>query len=174
MKQGEIIQSLKSNHSLFLDYIKSLTNTEFECAQKEKWSAGQQLEHIYRSVKPLSQGLLLPKFIIKLVFGKANRPSLSYEELVSKYQMKLQKGGRATGRFVPKEVVICQKQKLIQLLKVTIDKLSLQLTNFAELDLDTIILPHPLFGKITLREMMYFTIYHVKHHHEIIKRDLAK
>ncbi len=173
MKQGEIIQSLKSNHSLFLDFLKSLNNTEFEYAQKKKWSAGQQLEHIYRSVNPLSQGLLLPKFIIKLVFGKANRPSLTYEELLSKYQMKLQNGGRATGRFVPMDFVISQKQKLIQLLQVTIDKLCLQLTNFSEQDLDNIILPHPLLGKITLREMMYFTIYHVKHHHEIIKRDLA-
>jgi hypothetical protein len=88
--------------------------------------------------------------------------------------MKLQKGGRATGRFVPKEVVISQKPKLLLLLKDTIDKLYLQLTNFSEQDLDTIILPHPLLCKITLREMMYFTIYHVKHHHEIIKRDLGK
>lgn len=24
--------------------------------------------------------------------------------------------------------------------------------------------PHPLLGKLTLREMMFFTIYHVQHH----------
>jgi hypothetical protein len=33
-----------------------------------------------------------------------------------------------------------------------------------EEDLDTIRLPHPLLGKITAREMIYFTLYHAKHH----------
>ncbi|NBX80802.1 MAG: DinB family protein, partial [Flavobacteriales bacterium] len=44
--------------------------------------------------------------------------------------------------------------------------------NFTEDDLDKYVLPHPLLGKLTLREMLCFTIYHVKHHVEIIKRDL--
>jgi hypothetical protein len=35
-----------------------------------------------------------------------------------------------------------------------------------------LILPHPLLGKITIREMLYFTAYHVQHHENIIKRDL--
>jgi hypothetical protein len=70
MEQGEIIQSLKGNHFLFLDYIKCLTNTEFEYTQKEKWSEGQQLEHIYRSVKPISQGLLLQNLLSNLYLAK--------------------------------------------------------------------------------------------------------
>ena len=37
-----------------------------------------------------------------------------------------------------------------------------------EEDLDNYILPHPLIGKTTIREMLYFTIYHVQHHHKAI------
>jgi hypothetical protein len=44
---------------------------------------------------------------------------------------------------------------------------------FSEKDLDTLILPHPLLGKVTLREMLYFTIYHVQHHVEQVKTNLA-
>ncbi len=173
MDRNRIISSLEANHSTFINFIKTLDEEQFEQCKEGKWSAGQQLEHIYLSVKPLMQGLILPKFVLKVVFGKANRQSLTYEELVAKYKLKLQAGGQATGRFVPKVVKIEQKEKLIFQLQKTIKKLASQINSFSEQGLDTIILPHPLFGKITLREMMYFTNYHVLHHQEIIKRDLA-
>lgn len=31
-------------------------------------------------------------------------------------------------------------------------------------DLDRYLLPHPLLGKLTLREMLFFTLYHNYHH----------
>jgi len=40
--------------------------------------------------------------------------------------------------------------------------------------LDQYIAPHPLLGKITLRELGYFTIYHTQHHLAIIKDRLAE
>jgi hypothetical protein len=39
------------------------------------------------------------------------------------------------------------------------------LKKFSEDDLDSIRLPHPLLGKLTVREMLYFAVYHVGHHH---------
>lgn len=38
--------------------------------------------------------------------------------------------------------------------------------------LDQYLAPHPLLGKITLRELGYFTIYHTEHHLAIIKERL--
>jgi hypothetical protein len=38
-----------------------------------------------------------------------------------------------------------------------------------EAKLDNFIAPHPLLGKITLRELCYFTIYHTQHHLHNIK-----
>ena len=35
---------------------------------------------------------------------------------------------------------------------------------WSEDDLDLYVIPHPLMGKLTFREILYFTIYHVKHH----------
>ncbi len=34
---------------------------------------------------------------------------------------------------------------------------------------DRTLLPHPLLGKLTVREMLYFTIYHVEHHLNILR-----
>ena len=40
--------------------------------------------------------------------------------------------------------------------------------------LDHYLLPHPLLGKITLREMLFFSAYHIQHHTKFwkIARDL--
>jgi len=40
-------------------------------------------------------------------------------------------------------------------------------------DLDRVMLPHPLLGKLTLREMLFFTIYHVEHHLGILRQGLG-
>ncbi len=36
--------------------------------------------------------------------------------------------------------------------------------SWREEDLDRYVLPHPLLGKLTLREMLCFTLYHNYHH----------
>jgi hypothetical protein len=36
--------------------------------------------------------------------------------------------------------------------------------SWREADLDRYRLPHPLLGKLTLREMLFFTLYHNYHH----------
>ena len=59
-------------------------------------------------------------------------------------------------------------------LRRVIEKLSKQIDHYSEQDLDKYILPHPLLGKLTMREMMYFTIYHVQHHQRLIAKNLQK
>ena len=112
MERQKIIELLKENHRLFINYINSLTNEEFLITYQEKWTAGQQLDHIYLAVKPVVLALSLPKLITRFLFGKANRPSKTYEDLVKKYQAKLQNGGKATGRFIPKTIPLNQKETL--------------------------------------------------------------
>ncbi len=49
-----------------------------------------------------------------------------------------------------------------------VQKLCKRMNKYSEEELDKYILPHPLMGKVTLREMLYFTIYHVQHHEKQI------
>jgi hypothetical protein len=109
--------------------------------------------------------------LLKLIWGQANRESKSYEDLVKKYLLKLENGGRATGRFIPQKVSVENGQKLKINLKNELDKLAVKLDKLSEEELDKYILPHPLLGKLTIREMLYFTIYHVRHHEELTKRN---
>ena len=173
MDKPTLISHLSTRYQLFTNYLATLTGEEFEWSTNGKWTAGQQLEHLCLSVKPLVRTLWLPAFLLKLGLGKANRSSKTYEQLVAKYVEKLAAGGRATSRFIPQPVGVELQGKRSQQLLGLIDQLTRQIGHFTEKDLDTIIAPHPLLGRVTLREMMYFTIYHVEHHQNTIKNQLA-
>lgn len=172
MTNPQIIQLLQEKHNAFIDYIQTLSTEEFLYAPNDKWTAAQQLDHIYKSVKPLTQALGYPKFVPRLLFGKANRPSKTYEQLINRYNEKLSLGGRASGRFVPPIISADKKEILINHILSSVKKMCMHIEKYSETKLDNMILPHPLLGKITLREMLYFTAYHVEHHQAIIKRDL--
>ena len=169
MTKEEICNNLESEHRKFTDYITSLNDEAFLKSPEGKWYPGQHLDHIIRSVSAVRQALRLPKMILKIIFPKANRVSKSYEGLVEKYTSKLQQGGRAAGRFIPSPVQPAQKNNLIEKLNQLVTKLCGHLNDYQEEDLDSITLPHPLLGRLTLREMLYFTIYHVQHHHKLAK-----
>ncbi len=167
MDKFSIIQSLIRQHRTFASEIAQLDRLAFILAPEGKWTAGQQLDHILRSTRPLSLAFHLPKPALKFLFGKANRPSKNYDAVVEKYLSKLEAGGVATGVFVPKPVRFIQRHRLERRLNRTIANLCKGLGRFDEKELDEYVLPHPLLGKLTLREMLYFTLYHVEHHRQI-------
>jgi DinB superfamily len=169
MNKTELHYLLLQNHLAFIQLIQELNEDEFVKVVDSKWAPGQQAEHICKSIAPVALAFRLPKFILQLVFGKANRSSKSYEQLVEKYKQKLQLGGVASGRFIPKEVNYTQKDKIINTLKKETSTLCSFLLKFSEADLDEYILPHPLLGKLTIREMLYFTAYHVQHHTQLVR-----
>jgi hypothetical protein len=165
----EIITALDDRVHLFCDYIRQLDKNEFEATPNNKWSAGQNLDHLIRSMQPLLLAYSLPGFILEVLFGKANRPSKTFEQLVAKYRYKLAEGGRASGRFVPKPVGYAGKDLLLQRYIRMEKRLSKKIAGIKEEKLDRFILPHPLLGKLTLREMLFFTIHHNEHHLETLK-----
>lgn len=164
----EIIYHLNQKTEAFLTYIIALDKDGFEARPAEKWSAGQNLEHLIRSIKPLQPAYSLPKFILKMKFGVANRPSRNYDDLVKRYKEKLQLGGGASGPFIPPPVSFDQKGSMIKQYRAEREKLSLKVSRQNEADLDKYVLPHPLMGKLTMREMLYFTIHHNEHHLKLL------
>lgn len=173
MTKQEIIEGLIINHQKFTTYVSLLDDHAFIFSlNNEKWTAGQQMDHIYRSLSPLNLILGFPKWTTKLIFSKANRSSKNYEELVKKYFQKLENGGRASGRFIPNKVDTSQKLIIKTKIENSVSKLCKSLSKYSEKEIDKLVLPHPLLGKVTLREMMYFTMYHVEHHHKITVSNL--
>ena len=108
----------------------------------------------------------------KLLFGKANRPSRSYEEVVAKYQKVLGEGAKAGRGFIPPVIPFVKKERLLKKYKQVCDKLVKVVSGMSESDLDTLVVPHPLLGKMTMRELLYFTLYHVQHHYKSVESSL--
>lgn len=171
--KDQIAAALKRNVTVFNDFIASLDKEQFEATPNGKWSAGQNLDHLIRSIKPLQMAYGLPKFVLGILFGKANRPSKTYDELVNKYKTKLVAGGRASGPFIPPAVSFEKKDELIKSYAQQKRKLIIKIEKQKEEALDKYILPHPLLGKLTLREMLFFTIHHNEHHLELLKSRIA-
>lgn len=172
MNKQEITSALVNNHRSFTDYIVTVADDRFVLSRNGKWTPAQHLEHMVRSIRPVVLAFMLPKFLLRLLFGRPNRPSRSYDEVVHKYIQKLAGGAKASGVFIPPPVPLSKKNELIQKLNATASKLASQVNGISEKDLDTYLLPHPVLGKLTLREMIYFTMYHVDHHHKNLKTEL--
>jgi hypothetical protein len=160
----QIISALTGKVDEFNNYISPLNKEQFEATPNGKWSAGQNLDHLIRAIKPLQLAYGLPKFALTILFGKTYRPSRTYDEVVTKYKTKLATGGKASGPFIPPLVGFEKKDELIKTYDTQKQKLISKIEKQSETDLDKYILPHPLLGKVTLREMLYFTIHHNEHH----------
>lgn len=164
MNKLQIIAQLQKNHTDFTDYIQSLREEDFLFTMNNKWTAGQQAAHILKSISPVKLAFSLPRFSLKLFFGKPNRPSRTYEQLLERYKEKLGAGGRASGRFVPAPVAFADKEKICSEILAVNSAICKRVSTCKEEALENYLLPHPLLGKLTLREMLYFNILHVAHH----------
>jgi hypothetical protein len=155
------------------NFVRSQPNEHFGVSVQEKWSHGQQLDHLIRAAKPLILAFRLPKIAPRLLYGKPNRPSRTYTEFVAKYHAALAKGGRASSAFIPPVVENGAKSDLLTEYADVHIRFAGALKGWSEAALDGYLLPHPLLGKCTIREMIMFTVCHNHHHFAAIQERSA-
>jgi hypothetical protein len=162
----EIKSKLLSTSKNFSDYCVCLSDEQFFYQPEGKWSAAQQVRHLIKSTDTARLAFILPRFIVRWIGGKPNRHSRSYEELVNKYRLKLEQGGKASGRYIPKPIPPeYGKEKLVGSFTRSMEKFASAVERrWKDEQTDRYLAPHPLLGKITLRELCYFTIHHAEHH----------
>jgi len=57
-------------------------------------------------------------------------------------------------------------------LQIQQKKLQYKTNHISEKRLDTLLIPHPLMGKMTMREIIMWTAYHTEHHTKKFKKIL--
>jgi len=169
MDKSTIQTHIREHHEAFIQTLEQLSDEAFLFVKDGKWSAGQQLDHIIKSISPVIMVFGLPKFIPRLLYGHPNRASRSYEQVVVDYQLLLDNGAKATGKYVPREVPLAFRQRRIEKLIKATELLAKNMNAYSEEQLDQYQVPHPLLGKMTIRELLYFTIYHVQVHNKSVK-----
>ena len=168
----ELKHGLTTAASSLVQFCSTLSAEQFFHQPEGKWSAAQQVQHLVKSTDMARLAFTLPKFIVRILGGKPNRHSHSFDELVAKYNLKLEKGGKASGRYIPKPIPeTFGQEKLLQQFSRSMQQFANALQkNWTEPKLDQYLAPHPLLGKITLRELCYFTIHHSNHHLNSIQK----
>jgi len=158
----------------FSELVGSLSPDEFVRNMGGKWSAGQDLHHLVKTLGVIHTGFRLPMWLTRLVFSRAIRPSKSYAEFGERYRIKMKVSHQAPSFVQPRPVTSDKQVKLLQDLETVTEKFCRRLSAMRESDLDGIAAPHPLFGKITLREMVMAAWLHTDHHTSQLKRKLGR
>ncbi|HVE69931.1 MAG TPA: DinB family protein [Thermoanaerobaculia bacterium] len=150
----------------------AIPDDEFFAKIGEAWSPADNVRHLAKSIRPVTKALRMPKIFVRLMFGGPRRGSMTYDELVAHYHGKLDEGGTA-GRFAPSQRVVTDRIAVLSQFEQADRELRDAIVRWPDCALDRHQLPHPLMGKLTVREMLFFTLYHQLHHIENVKRRKA-
>jgi hypothetical protein len=141
------------------------------------WSPAETVRHLSKSARPVVKALGMPKIALRLLFGRPRRDSMTYEAFRERYLQALSEGGQA-GRFAPsahaEEDPEAWRRKIMDDFARVNGALRTAIARWPEEKLDRFQLPHPLLGKLTVLEMLFFTHYHQRHHMEVVARHLRE
>lgn len=173
MTQTEIAELLERKHQDLYKWLEAHPIESWETGPEGKWTTGQQVLHLYQSIRPLTKAMRLPKFFLKYKFGLSNRDTRSYDQVVSRYKERLANVQNVVSPFSSKMMVPekSEKKDLIGLLNQEKFRLKKSVIKWKEADLDKYILPHPLMGRMPVREISMWTAYHTEHHLNQLKKN---
>ena len=160
--KSEIIQSLTDSFLQVDLLFEKMNDNNFTKQPMDKWSPAEQLQHLILSTNPLTLGLKLPKASLR-IFGTNSGKSKTYQEVMKNYTAQLDQGAKATFLYTPKKIN-SSRTKMLSKWKTAYSKLLKAIDKWTEEELDKYQLKHPLLGKMTVREMLFFTNYHTQHH----------
>jgi len=171
MDKETIADLIEAKHSELITWLENQPDESWTQGPEGKWTTGQQTLHLLQSIVPLNSALSMPKFLLRFKFGKANRPVRNYEAIVKRYQERLldAKGKTFKGSQNMKVPTLADKQYLLDQLQTEEKKLQYKTRKISDENLNTLVLPHPLMGKMPIREIIMWTAHHVEHHTEILK-----
>ena len=168
--QSELQTALTVSFQDIIDLSIAVSEEKFYEEKNEKWSIGGNVDHLTMSSFEIVSMTAKPKAMFKQ-FGKAKRPSRSYEELVATYKKVLSKGRKAPTDYSPVPNAPKSREELLKSIGMLQAKLEKRIPEYwTEEELDTYRLPHPAMGMMTMREILAFTVLHNYHHLEAMEK----
>jgi DinB superfamily len=137
----------------------------------DAWSPADNVRHLAKSTRAVAKALAMPKLALWLMFGRTRRPSATYDEIRDRYAAIPEKkaGAYSPSSRAESDLETWRKTILWQLDEAD-RTLATAAAKWSDPRLDRYQLPHPLLGKLTVREMLFFTIHHHRHHMEGVER----
>jgi hypothetical protein len=171
--RDEIIAAFAQQEQESLAFWNGFDSETFFRPLGSAWSPADNVRHLIKSTRPVVRALAVPRIVLRLLFGRPGRPSVSYDELRTRYLTALADGGQA-GSYAPtahagKDAARWRNEIMRDFAGVNRD-LRDAIARWHDSALDTLQLPHPFAGKFTVREMLFFTLYHQRHHIAVVER----
>lgn len=172
MHKDTIVDRLENVHNNLFEFLESQDSEKWESGPEGKWTTGQHALHLLQSIKALNNALSLPKFLLKYKFGKSNRAVRDFDTVANRYKERLAEVngttfGPSQNMKIPK---LKEKKYVLDRIQAENKKLQYKTNKWKDKDFDTYILPHPLMGKMPVREIVMWTSYHVNHHLDTLKQ----
>ena len=175
--KSEIHNALHKIDEQIAEAIRRMGDSAFSHSSGDEWSAENYVKHLLLANKPLAKALNLPLHKFVELFDHSDRDSYSYDEVTSAYNKRLDEGIRAEqlGRMVPdtyrnKTDEPVTRESLLVDWETLTQNYNVALLAWDDPDLDAYLMPHPVLGKITVREMLFFTIHHnTLHYHDMVR-----
>ena len=180
LTREDLASALSASELDVAEFFGSLTPDELVLRVESAWTAAEQLAHLNTVVSAVAKGFAAPRLILRIRFGRSRTSRRSHTALRDDYRALLAAGGRAAGPFVPARrdlappEIEAHRHGLLARWSRVNGRLQTAFEPWDEKHLDTIRMPHPLLGKITAREMIYFTVYHSEHHVVATKKRLPR
>lgn len=166
-----VLDQLEQQHQQLLDYVDHLSDEELLVHPPGKWNGGQHLQHVYLCLRALGQALLSKTYLLNS-FGVIDRPVKSAEAIRSWYAEGIAAGGKSPERYEPGPYEPGSKTSVVAELQQALLRVRTLLADYSEEELDTLVLPHPFLGSLTIREFLYLMAEHPLVHLRAIERGL--
>ena len=174
MDKQEIYLKLVEQHQELKTYVSNLSDTALLQQKEGKWSALQNIDHLLKSLQIVNRAVRKPAFLLRRLFGKPNRAARTYDELVQRYR---EKSAQATipppERFAARQATALHREEVLRQYDKEAQKFFKFVKRVKDAKLDGTLVPHPLLGKLILRELLYFMHFHTGHHLEAIKKSAS-
>ncbi len=169
----EIVAGLKMEFTAVHTFFASIDETQFLAAPTGVWSPAENLVHLIKSCAPVIMALNIPRTALRIRFGWVKHELRTLAQVRHTYVNEaLANGGKAGGPFLPEvlEPLAGAQARILGKWQEKGVELQAALEKWSDKALDQYLLPHPLLGKMTVREILFFTLYHNLHHVNDVQR----
>jgi hypothetical protein len=174
--QSELIEQFTIAKNDILDFYTAIPETIFFSKPEMGWSPLENIKHLNTATSVVALFIRKELNFLLLIFGRGSSKK-SIPEIIKNYNDKLNSGSGA-GVFSPLFATnnIDSEKKLSEIhsLVESIQNLINVLPSWTEEELDGANIVHPILGILTVREMLYFSLYHLYHHTSKLQLRLNK